>query len=194
MKIRAILFTASLVLLMLFSNAIMAEVPEAVKSKPGTQTTLIIVRHAEKDKGDDPPLTTKGETRAERLKDALIQSNVTAIYCPDLKRNRQTAQPLAKALSVDLTLVSRKKFKDPKELAKHVVEDALENHSGETVLWIGNQSTKVVGQLGNLQEIYLFLGGQEYPMTRYNNMYIFTITDDGPVGIVKTLYGDMSDT
>ena len=73
-------------------------------------TTIIMVRHAEKEKGEDPPLSEQGKFRAVHLKNALKASNVSAIYCPDLKRNRQTAQPLADLFNIPLPTCCRIQF------------------------------------------------------------------------------------
>ena len=61
-------------------------------SLAGTTTTFILIRHAERDDGADPPLNAEGQQRAQTLKDVLAENGVTAIYCTDLIRNRQTVQ------------------------------------------------------------------------------------------------------
>ncbi len=53
----------NILLLLLTVNAF---VVHAQKAAAGS-TTIILLRHAEKDTGDNPPLSTAGEKRAERL-------------------------------------------------------------------------------------------------------------------------------
>ena len=78
----------------------------ADSSPTGTTTTIIIVRHAERDPGLDPPLVEEGVRRADSLRDALTENGVTAIYTTDLLRNRETVQPLADALDLPVKLVN----------------------------------------------------------------------------------------
>lgn len=68
-------------------------------------TDIYLVRHAEKvDESRDPTLTAAGMQRAEDLRDTLIHKGISAIYCSDFLRTRQTGQPLADALGMDLIL------------------------------------------------------------------------------------------
>ena len=67
---------------------------DTVFSPAGTTTKIIIVRHAERDAGLDPPLNEEGLIRAQALVDVLADDGVTGVYYPALTRNRQTADPL----------------------------------------------------------------------------------------------------
>ena len=66
-----------------------------VKSPPGTTTTLILMRHAER-----TPLTTDlnevGRATAAALPEAFEGTHIDAIYSPDMSRNLDTVAPLAK--------------------------------------------------------------------------------------------------
>ena len=75
--------------------------------------TAYLVRHAEKVTSDeamvvadprDPPLTEAGEARAETLADLLSNKGITAIYSSDYTRTRDTAEPLAATLGLDVQL------------------------------------------------------------------------------------------
>lgn len=63
---------------------------------------LVLVRHADKaaQPADDPPLTAAGAKRAQELATALRTAGVTAIITTQLRRTRETAQPLATALGI----------------------------------------------------------------------------------------------
>src|SRR5579864_8198921 len=63
---------------------------------------LILVRHADKaaQPVDDPPLTAAGTKRAQDLAEALRSAGVAAIITTQLRRTRDTAQPLATALGI----------------------------------------------------------------------------------------------
>ena len=68
-----------------------------VNSKPGTTTTVILIRHADRDEYSDE-LNAKGRERAMALTDAVSDRDITAIYSPNVERNLDTARPLASRL------------------------------------------------------------------------------------------------
>ena len=70
-------FLAAVAGVVLGCNAPLSTAP--VLSRPGTTTTIILVRHAERDPGLDPPLNAEGEVRAQALANVLNQNGVTAI-------------------------------------------------------------------------------------------------------------------
>jgi broad specificity phosphatase PhoE len=74
------------------------------------QSTIFIVRHAEKAKtaGQDPELSEAGHARAETLARTLKDANITAIYASEFKRTQQTASPLAQALGITVVNVPAK--------------------------------------------------------------------------------------
>ena len=70
-------------------------------STAAAQSTIFLVRHAEKAGGDDPDLTAAGRARAESLATVLKDAGITAIYTSEVKRTQQTAAPAAKALHLE---------------------------------------------------------------------------------------------
>src|SRR6266446_2098902 len=73
----------------------------AFLSTATAQSTILIVRHAEKaDATKDPDLSEAGRARSEGLAKTLRDANITAIYATEFKRTQQTAAPLAKALGI----------------------------------------------------------------------------------------------
>jgi broad specificity phosphatase PhoE len=78
-------------------------------SSAGAQSTIFLVRHAEKeDAGNDPDLSEAGRARAESLAKLLKDAGITAIYVTEFNRTQQTAQPMAKALGLNVTIVPAK--------------------------------------------------------------------------------------
>ncbi len=78
----------------------------ALLSTARAQSTIFVVRHAEKaDATKDPDLSEAGRARAEALAKALRDANITAIYATEFKRTQQTAAPLAKALGITVTVL-----------------------------------------------------------------------------------------
>jgi hypothetical protein len=109
-----------------------------VKSQPGTQTTFILVRHAERAKVQgESALRPEGRERAQALVDALGNMGVTAIYSPDRGRNRETVQPLADHLELSVNLISEDRLFNTREFADEFVREVLSQHAGGVVVWVG---------------------------------------------------------
>lgn len=160
-----------------------------IQAPPDTTTTFILVRHAERaNPNADSPLSPQGEKRARALVDALGHMGVTAIYCPDIKRNRDTILPLADLLDLELNLIPNWRMLSTRKMAKEFVEEVLSQHAGGVVVWVGNKSP--VGNWGsNLHEIYRKLGGTGTGPVHYDDLYIIKLSDNGPVKITKTKFG-----
>jgi len=171
-------------------NTKLSTVP--VRSQPGTTTTIILARHAERPDGLDPSLTDEGRKRAQELADVLEDNGVTAIYTPDLNRMRETAAPVAERLDLEVNIVSSLAIADTKAFANQLVDEVLDLHAGGVVLWIGSTGPITDTQDGNLQELYARLGGTGRPPTRYQDLYIAIIDDAGVVHWIKTEYGGES--
>lgn len=163
-------------------------------SKPGTTTTIIMVRHAERDPGTDPPLNTEGAARAQTLANVLGQNGVTAIYTVDYIRNRQTVQPLADKLGLTPAIIDVTQLADTKALANRLVTEWLSKHSGGVVLWVGNVGAPALGTNGTLEDIYRLMGGTGTPPNRYQDMTIFVVPEEGKgkPSIIRTTYGGPS--
>jgi hypothetical protein len=168
------LFTSTIIILLLsFSVGCLGP---KVHSKPGTTTTVILIRHA--DRNDNGHLTAKGHERTKALVDAVSDMDITAIYSPNLERNLDTVTPLANHLGIDITLTP--KISMP--VVNKIVNEILTKHAGGVVLWVGNIS-------GNLQTVYRRLGGTGKGPLKYGDLYILTIQDKGPAKVIKSRYG-----
>jgi hypothetical protein len=168
--------------------------PPITSSLKGTTTTIILVRHAERDPGTDPPLNSEGQTRAQTLAQTLGQNGVTAIYATNFLRNRQTAEPLAKKLGLTVSTIGIEKLSDTKALASELVNTFLTNHAGGVVLWIGNVGVPAIGTNGTLDDIYTLLGGTGTPPNRYQDLTIIVVPEKekGKPSIIRTTYGPPS--
>src|SRR4051812_43734713 len=71
------------------------------------QTTVILVRHAEKgtQPANDPPLTAAGEARARALLEAVKDAGVTAIITTQFARTKGTAAQVATSLGITSEVV-----------------------------------------------------------------------------------------
>jgi phosphohistidine phosphatase SixA len=149
---------------------------EAVQSAAGAETSIVMVRHAERTEFTKV-LTEKGRRRAQGLVKAAAGLNITAIYSPDLERNLDTAKPLAQHLGVEITVTPEKST----PLVDQIVDEMLDEHSGETILWVGNVS--------NLRKMYWRLGGDGEGPIEYGDLFIMKIPAKGRVKIEKTHFG-----
>jgi broad specificity phosphatase PhoE len=147
-------------------------------------TTVIVIRHAEKDvsvNAADPPLSEAGEARAALLArmfgDGKSVGRVDAIYASPGLRNRLTAAPLAARLGISVTVA---KTDDPRGLARRVLRD----HGSGRILIVGHTDTvpQIVAALSgysNIPEI----GAQEY-----GTMYILAVPRIGRANLLRLNY------
>jgi broad specificity phosphatase PhoE len=137
---------------LLFAAAIlMLAVPAAA------QQAVFVVRHGERADtaggaapmmANDPDLSEAGKARAQSLASALKDAGITAIYTTEYKRTRQTAEPLAKALGLDVTVVPARDM-----------SGLIEKVQGATgnVLVIGHSNSvgDVIAKLGAVEPVKL---------------------------------------
>ena len=86
-----------LLLLFFIQKTAIAQIPNGVAAK----TNLYFVRHAEKEAGTDPVLTTNGNKRAGDLMRALKNKNIKRIYVTQFKRTQMTADSMRLQLGID---------------------------------------------------------------------------------------------
>jgi phosphohistidine phosphatase SixA len=143
-------------------------------------TTVIVIRHAEKDLGadPDPPLSAAGEARALNLAkmfgDINAPGHIGAIYTTAALRNKLTVAPLAARLGLTPVVVSDR---DPRGLAHRLLED----HAGAVILVVGHADSvpAIVAALSEKSPIPP-LAAQEY-----GTMYIVTMPRIGRANFVR---------
>jgi broad specificity phosphatase PhoE len=147
-------------------------------------TTVIVIRHAEKDVNvnpADPPLNPAGEARAALLAqmfgDAKALGHVEAIYVSPALRNRLTAAPLAARLGIGETVAPAD---DPESLARRV----LHEHGGRRVLIVGHADTvpQIVAALSANSKI------PEIGAEEYGTMYIVAVPRIGRANVLRLRY------
>ena len=119
----------------------------ACATEASAQSTIFVVRHAERtDTGaakplTDPDLSEAGHARAARLAAALKSAGITAIFVTATNRTRQTADPLARALSLTPVVL------DSKDAAGLI--QRLDAHRGAALV-VGHSNTvpDIVKRLG----------------------------------------------
>jgi phosphohistidine phosphatase SixA len=147
-----------------------------------TTTTVVVVRHAEKELGTiaDPPLSTAGEQRAELLARLFGERSevgkLAAVFASDSLRAQRTAAPLATRLGVAVTTLPAD---DVEQLLRRIRTD----YRGRSVL--------VVGHINTAPEIVRRLSGVEVPAMHeeeYSTIYIVTVPTLGRPSVLRMSY------
>lgn len=108
---------------------------ESPSSNQETEIALhkvYLVRHAEKQAGDDPSLTAAGEARAAELADLLADQGITQIHSTNYKRTLETAAPIAARTGLQVVLY------DPRDLESFA--DELRGNVGVHLV-VGHSNT-----------------------------------------------------
>ncbi|MCP9235418.1 histidine phosphatase family protein [Lewinella sp. JB7] len=140
-------------------------------------TTFILVRHAEKDFGDDPVLTAEGTARAERLRDMLKETTVHEVYTTDTRRTRLTAQPTAEAHQLEAKVYRIDSLEGLASRLRNV-------HAGQTVLIVGHSNTtpELANYLAGSREL------DRFSELDYGNLLVVTVPPTGNPRVLKLRY------
>lgn len=125
--------------------------------------TAVVIRHAEKGPGTDPPLIGAGEDRAQELVRVLGSVPFSRIYVTEYVRTLQTATPLAEHLAIE-------PIERAMSASATVVHEIESGDAGPTALVVGHTSTvrHIVEELSNV-------GISPIPEAVYDNMFIVTL-------------------
>ena len=148
-------------------------------------TTIIFVRHAERELsvGDDPGLSDTGRRRVaeltRQLVDADVVAGIDAIYSTPFKRTRETAQPLADALNLE---VNEYDAAD----RETVLETILKNHKGKIILVVGHSDTlpELIANLGASKKV------PPIDEMEYDNIFIISIPWFGKTKTIRLRFGE----
>ncbi len=106
---------------------------------------IFIVRHAEKAEAGgpnkDPELSDAGRNRAESLARMLRDAGVTAVYATEFKRTQQTAELVARAASVKVTVM-------PAQETEALVSNLREAKGNALVVAHSNTIPAIIKALG----------------------------------------------
>lgn len=147
-------------------------------------TTVIVIRHAEKDlsvSATDPPLDAAGAARAQLLAnmfgDGRELGRLNAIYVSPALRNRLTAAPLAARLGLTVTVA-------PADDTESLARRALREHAGGRVLIVGHSDTvpKIVAALSGNSQVPEIADGE------YGTMYIVAVPRIGRANLLRLNY------
>ena len=131
------------------------------------QEAIYIVRHSDPPSTlnldeilDETPLSESGQQRAKMLAERLKDAGVTAIYATQARRTVETAEPLAKALELEIRVHS---YEDTDGLVR-----LLRSENGkDRVLVVGHWSTipEILKAFGDLQEVKI-------ERSAYDNLFV----------------------
>ena len=147
----------------------------------GQFTTVVLVRHAEKEPtGADPSLTESGVERAAALAHVVGEMDVSAVYATQYLRTQATALPLANALGLDVSVVAAAGGGYAVEMADIV----RTRHRGETVVIVSHSNTvpAIIGELGIAP--VPFIEDDEY-----DDLYIVLVGPRGEARLLPLRYG-----
>jgi len=152
--------------------------------KSATTTTIVLVRHAEKQIGaiEDAPLAPQGELRAARLAvmfgDAEPLGRVQRIYVTDTRRSQQTAAGLAQRLNLKPTVVA------PKISNSELARDVLRENRGGLAIVVGHSNTvpQLVAELTGIDNVPP-MGDEEF-----DTMYVVTVPTIGRASVLRMKY------
>lgn len=126
---------------------------------------VFCVRHAEKEEGRDPGLTSVGTKRAADLAAILRDAGITHVHSTDYKRTRLTGKPLAEKLGVKTTLY------DPRRMPA-LVEKMKKIGGRHLVVGHSNTTPTLVRMLGGK-------AGQAITEKEYDRLYAVTLNGEG---------------
>ena len=165
--------------------AALAIVAGCATVRPATPETTVVylVRHGEKSTAipndADPDLSAAGRVRAEALAKRLSTAGVTAIVTTQLKRTKETAQPLATRLGLTPEVVATGGAADADSVAATILR-----HRGGKVLVVGHSNT--------ITAIIAALGGPRLPNlcdSEYSDLFVVNISGPPPPSVVRLHYG-----
>jgi broad specificity phosphatase PhoE len=150
---------------------------------PHASGSIFIVRHAEKEKGDNPPLTKEGFGRAGDLMRRLQQENIAAIYTTPLKRTQQTADSLRLYVGVDTFVVAA-----DTACVQLLATLTQQQHWHKKILIVTHSHIvpKLLYKLG-----FTDFPQQNLPEKEFDNLFIVHL-QDGKLSLKQEKYGAVS--
>ena len=155
----------------LFGGVLLAAALLAPGLAAADPSVIYLVRHGEKASvGKDPDLTMQGKARAGNIAAILRSTGITHVYSSTTQRTRQTAQPLACALGLEVQVY------DPAQGAKLVGQVKA---AGGTALVVGHSNT-----VPDLVRLFGGKPGTDIGDDEFDRLYQLIVDKDGSVTTV----------
>jgi phosphohistidine phosphatase SixA len=165
MKKFSVRFSAFTLFLVVFFSNLNAQISF------GKNFTLYLVRHAEKDTGNNPPLNKAGFDRAQSLYDILKKKKITRIYVTQYLRTQQTAHVLQTKNNLDTVIYKADETGESLEAAIMQKKDS-------------NSRILVVGHSNTLYKILTKFGinslPNDIPSFEFDNLFVLTFLKRKP--------------
>jgi len=152
--------------------------------------TVFLIRHAEREDEprQDPPLRKDGVARSQALARLLGTAGIKAIFTSQYTRTKQTAEPLATKLGINVTPFTLKSNpSNPRQIAEEStaeVTNKILEHAGESVL--------VIGHSNSIPDVIKMLGGDFIPTIderKFDDLFIVNVYAKGKAKVVQLKYG-----
>ncbi|WP_063375102.1 SixA phosphatase family protein [Pseudoalteromonas luteoviolacea] len=130
-----------------------------------TPDNIVLIRHAEKQKGIDPSLTAKGIERAERFAQMMLPLEPNKLYATNYNRTKATLAPLADMIDTHVSIY------DARNLDGFARE--LKQKTGTVVVAGHSNTTPVLVKLLTNRDV-------EIDEDEFHKVYIVTFVDDEP--------------
>ncbi len=125
------------------------------------ETVIYLFRHAEKEKGKDPALTSEGKARAGDLKNVLMESKLTHIFSSDYLRTRQTVEPLDNIFEAEVELYDPRNLtafaEKLKGLRGNIAVSGHSNTTPELVKLLGGEAGIPIGEKWEFDRLYVLI-------------------------------------
>lgn len=162
------------------------EAPSACEPVPLPSRQVILVRHAERDPGGNAPLNAAGQIRAEALAWTLREAGIDALFSSDLLRSRQTIEPLAEDLGLEIEEIPTDDLPST-QVARDFVERVLALPPGSRVVSAQHSFTipPILDALGvpDEQRTGLVVSGSSY-----ENLLVIDLPVDGEPDLLWMRY------
>lgn len=162
----------SMVALLILAACGAQSVSDTSPSASTSPHEIFLVRHAEKQTGNDPSLTPEGQNRAETLADVLADEGLTHIHSTNTKRTLETAAPIAALTGITVELY-----------------DAADLEAFAASLKAEPGVHLVVGHSNTTPGLALALGGDPGTAideaTEYDRLYMIDLSGETAVGTIE---------
>ena len=138
---------------------------------------FILVRHAEKEAGDNPGLTDTGLDRSLKLAELLKKEDITAIFSTDYNRTKATVNPLAEASGKNLQLYT--------PMDEAFLPSLFDDYPKGGLFVIAGHSNTVPGLVNQLSGQDQF---QQIDEKDYNNLFIVVASTVGNGSVIQLTY------
>ncbi len=152
----------ALFLLISAQNIVKAQKTAGINRK----TTIYLVRHAEKQTGNDPALTAAGNMRAGALLQVLKRKKIQHIYVTQFKRTQMTGDSLRLQLGIDT--IHYKADTTGEDVYSKILAGSA---AAKNILIIGHSNTipRIIKKLGVVD-----FTPDNIPDAEFDNLYVVT--------------------